>query len=189
MSEGEIALFDKYIKHSKNYLEFGSGGSTIRALLKSRTKVYSVDSDIKWINKLRAYFLIRLMELRRLKFLFVFIGNTSNWGYPINNDQIFLFPNYSAQVFKKVKKEKIDLIFIDGRFRVACVLKSVLECYLNRKLKIIIHDFWVRPCYHIVLNYLIEIERANTIGVFKIMENIDLDSVARDYEIYKFIPE
>ena len=44
MSELEKELFDKKVKQSKVYLEFGMGGSTFRVLEKSKAKIYSIDS-------------------------------------------------------------------------------------------------------------------------------------------------
>ena len=43
MSEREMFLFDKTIRNSKVYLEFGAGGSTLRTLQNSQAKIYSVD--------------------------------------------------------------------------------------------------------------------------------------------------
>jgi hypothetical protein len=54
---------------------------------------------------------------------------------------------------KLSKKEKasIDLVFIDGRFRVACCLK----CYniINNNCVIAFDDFLNRENYHVVLDY------------------------------------
>ena len=59
MSEKEILLFDKTIRNSKVYLEFGTGGSTFRTLLNSSAKIYSVDSDLNWIRSMQRYWLIK----------------------------------------------------------------------------------------------------------------------------------
>jgi predicted O-methyltransferase YrrM len=51
----------------------------------------------------------------------------------------------------KEEQQSIDLVFIDGRFRVACCLK----CYnvIKDDCLIIFDDFLNRPYYHIVLDY------------------------------------
>ena len=77
---------------------------------------------------------------------------------------------------------------IDGRFRVACTLKTISECYKNRDLEILIHDFWDREEYHILLKYLHEVDRADTLGVFVIKTNFDLIAIMKDYDLYKYIP-
>ncbi|MCZ9877131.1 hypothetical protein OFP88_13935 [Brachyspira hyodysenteriae] len=75
---------------------------------------------------------------------------------------------------------------IDGRFRVACVLNTILNC--NKNIKIIIHDFFNREEYHILLNYLDTIEKSNSLGVFKIKENINTDEINKLIEKYKYNP-
>lgn len=67
--------------------------------------------------------------------------------------------NYSEHIKNLEKEEqlKIDLVLIDGRFRVACCLK----CYnvISNDCLIIFDDFLKRPQYNIVLNYFDIIEK------------------------------
>jgi hypothetical protein len=188
MSKAEVELFDRTIINSKAYLEFGMGGSTFRALQKSKAKIYSIDSSRDWIKQMRKYLYIRYMEWGRLKLFHTYIGPTKEWGVPTGDEFRDSFPNYSARIFKLIEKESIDTVLVDGRFRVACTLKTILECHNNASLKILIHDFWNRAQYHIVLKYLIAVSRADTLGVFEIKKDIDLDQVKQDYDNYKFNP-
>ena len=188
MSENEIVLFEKKIKNSKSYLEFGMGGSLLRTILKSKAKIYSVDSSVIWIENMRKYQIVRRLLKKRLFLYHADIGPTMEWGYPIDNHSRELFPNYSANIFSLINKERIDRVLIDGRFRVACTLKTISECYKNRDLEILIHDFWDREEYHILLKYLHEVDRADTLGVFVIKTNFDLIAVMKDYDLYKYIP-
>jgi len=186
MTNSEKALFDKTIKHSRVYLEFGMGGSTFRTLQKSKAKIYSIDSSTDWINFMHGYWIIKTQERKRLKLFYVNIGMTKEWGIPSGNDSRELFPNYSQNIFNLVDKKTVDTVLIDGRFRVACTLKTILECSENDNLHILIHDFWNRDKYHIVLKYLTELERVDTLGLFSIKENVDLNSVLLDYELFKY---
>jgi len=185
MSKNEVRLFDKEIKDSIHYLEFGMGGSTFRALMKSKTKIYSIESSKEWIDLMKKYLFIRLIKRKRLSLFHIDIGTTGKWGYPTNFDSKELFPNFSALPFQLINKSNIDTVLIDGRFRVACTLKTILECNSNKKLKILIHDFH-REKYHIVLKYLDKIDSADTLFVFKLKLGIDLHSVAEDFEKYKY---
>jgi hypothetical protein len=45
MHNDEKELLKKHLSNSKNYLEFGLGGSTIFALLHSETEITSVDTN------------------------------------------------------------------------------------------------------------------------------------------------
>jgi len=74
-------------------------------------------------------------------------------GYPGPNSTQMQHINYSNYLRKLTKSEQksIDLIFIDGRFRVACCLK----CFdiINADCLICFDDFLDRPKYHVVLDY------------------------------------
>ena len=188
MTKDEKSIFSKKIKNSTGLLEFGLGGSTIYALQKSKAKIYTVESSYKWINYVRKFFFIRYYENKRLTIHYIDLGPIGEWGYPESNDHKNLFPNYSSSIFNVIGRNSIDIAIIDGRFRVACVLKIILECHQNNKLEILIHDFWNRKEYHIVLKYLDVIDKVDTLGVFSIKNNVDLKLANMDYMTYKFNP-
>lgn len=191
MTEDERELFVKSISESKEYLEFGSGGSTFIVLKTTKANIISIESDIDWINHMRDNKTIFEEEqFCRLKFVHIDIGEISSMGMPKDKYKLESYPKYSEEIFKildKNKIDKIDTVLIDGRFRVACVLNTILNC--NKNIKIIIHDFFNRDEYHIVLNYLDIIEKANTLGVFKIKENINKNEISNLIEQYKYNPK
>jgi hypothetical protein len=57
-----------------------------------------------------------------------------------------------------------DLYLIDGRFRVACFLETLLHCRPDAV--ILFHDFAPRPNYHIVREFAREVATAATLSVF-----------------------
>lgn len=189
MSDNEKRVFDGAIKESRHYLEFGLGGSTLRAIQKSRAMIYTVESSPEWTNYMRTYAALKYSENRRLRILPVDIGPVRDWGYPESDKFKESFGNYSSSVFQSIDARTIDLALVDGRFRVACVLKTVLECHGNDEIKILIHDFWDRPHYHVVLKYLDVLSRADTLGLFSIKTDVDLEAVAAAYDAYKVTPE
>lgn len=189
MSKNEIELFDNLIQKSQHYLEFGMGGSTIRALIKSKAKVYTVESSHDWIEAMREYRIIRNQEKHRLRVFRVDIGPTREWGHPQSEDHHHLFEGYSSGVFKSINAGELDFILIDGRFRVACVLKTILACHGNERVRIMIHDFWNREEYHRVLEHLDVLDKVDTAGIFSIKKNVDLAAVEADYRIYKTVPD
>ena len=77
----------------------------------------------------------------------------NTWGNPGKNSTTLEKINYSNQIIQLDKsiQEKIDLILIDGRFRVACCLK----CFdiINGNCLIAFDDFICRPEYNVVLDY------------------------------------
>jgi len=188
MTKEEKSLFDSCIGKSDCYLEFGMGGSTIRAIRKSNAKIYSVESSPDWVNYLQTYTVIRKVENKRLFLFPVDIGPITGCGYPESDNDKEALTSYSSQIFESIDPKAIDLVLIDGRFRVACTLKVISECRNNKNLNILIHDFWDRKPYHVVLKYLDTVEKVETMGLFRIKENIDLKLLAEDYEAYKANP-
>jgi len=168
MNKEEKVVFDDLIKQSCHYLEFGLGGSSLRVIQKSEANIYAVESDPEWVNQMRKYVILRYMENKRLHIFPVNIGPTRNWGWPEPENDQNLFEVYSSSIFGSVNRKSIDLVLIDGRFRVACTLKTIISCRENENLKILIHDFWNREHYHIVLKYLDVVKKAGTIGLFTI---------------------
>ena len=169
LSNEEINLLIQYYKKSNQYLEFGSGGSTFLALINSNIKIYSVESDENWLNYLRSYSIVRKNEGERLEFYHINIGKVGKWGYPINSDMKDNYPNYSMSVFNKINSSDIDLVFIDGRFRVACALAVILNC--SNDATMLIHDYTCRENYHVIEEFVDKIEIVDTLAVFKIKSN------------------
>ena len=88
---------------------------------------------------------------------------SNKWGHPGKNANNIQKINYSNHIRKLSKEEQdsIDLVFIDGRFRVACCLK----CYdiIKDTCLIAFDDFLNRQYYHIVLEYFDIIEKQKII--------------------------
>lgn len=189
MTKAEKIMFKKNIENSGSYLEFGMGGSTIYALKNSDAKIYSVESSKEWIKHMREYFYIRNSEKTRLKLFQIDIGETKEWGHPVGEESKEKFPDYSGKIFESLDTQSLDSILVDGRFRVACALKAALECKGNEKLRVMIHDFWNREKYHKVLEYLEECESVDKLVVLKLKNDIDLEQLQKEYDIYKFISD
>ena len=184
MSEIEKAAFDNAVVKSKHYLEVGLGGSTLRALRMSRAAIYAVESSLGWIETMRRYAALRRAEGKRLHIHTVDIGPTGEWGYPTDESKNENFPAYSSSIYQAIDPGKLDLILIDGRFRVACAFNAVLKCHRNKGMKILIHDYTRRPYYAAVCKYMEPIAMSETLGQFVIKPDPDLEEVARDYEAF-----
>lgn len=144
MSAEEKKLFIETVKNPsvRNYLEFGSGGSTFTTLLNSQANVFSVESNLDFIDHLRTWDYIKESEKnKRLIFEHINIGKVGDWGMPLEKEKIELFPNYSELIFKK-HNIRFDCILIDGRFRIACTLNSKLmfSIAVNAKADIFLMD-------------------------------------------------
>lgn len=158
MSNYELKEFC-YLMNPKNvYFEFGSGGSTNIASY-YKVKTYSVESDIKWHEKLKT---------NGITAIYITIDlNVSSSGYPGNNTNINDWKKY-IQSYKK--EYNADIILIDGRFRVACALDIFSK--IRNDTIIIIHDYGYRNQYHIIEKFYIKIKEWDSLAVFVKNPNI-----------------
>lgn len=188
LSDIEKQTICKYLKDSDNYLEFGSGGSTFLALENSNTNVFSVESDQKWLDYLLSYKIINIAQrTQRLKFYPINIGEIRDWGYPINDDLKENYPNYSAEIFEKIDCKSIDTCLIDGRFRVACAIQTIINCPNIKYL--MIHDYTFREYYHIIEEFLDIVDTTDTLVIFVKKSEIKTDKLNKLYEKYKYVKE
>mgnify|MGYP001325936108 CR=1 FL=1 len=187
MTNRELALLQSCLHAAQNYLEFGSGASTIHAShVPTIRHIDSVDSSGKYIDEhLRPNEAISsALSAGRLEFHVVDIGETSKWGYPIDKSKKHLWPTYSNGVFARPSHH--DLVLVDGRFRVACTLSSILST--PDDCRILVHDFWDRPQYHIVSKYLETVDRVDTMGLFRKRPGVDARKLRSLLERYQYLP-
>ena len=181
LTEKERFFFTLLLKKSKKYLEFGMGGSTLLAYMTPNIeKIISIDSDYNWIKKIKNFKNLKNEEGKRIILNYINIGKVRYWGFPISITSNI--SNYSKQIFQKFEND-YDFVFIDGVARVACALQIILNC--KPDIKILFHDFNIRPYYHILYKYLDLIYAIDTFALFSIKDDIDLDEIQKDYEIYK----
>jgi hypothetical protein len=142
-------MFYKYLDNATTYLEYGSGGSTYQASIRNNVKqIISVESDLEWYNKL----INTITNKNHILFKYIEMDTQpNNWGYPGSKSNWHDWFKYSNVICELDIKNNIDLILIDGRFRVACCLK----CFdvINDDCLIIFDDFLNRKPYHVVLDY------------------------------------
>lgn len=142
MTESEQKFFLSQLKSEDNYLEWGSGGSTI-AVLPLVHSVVSIEHDETWWNKI-------VTEIVK------FNCPVPPEYYHIPSDKPRSFPHVKREEFEtyinKVHEldRTYDKVLIDGRARVWCA-KEVRE-HLNPNARVYFHD-WDRPFYHQVIDW------------------------------------
>jgi hypothetical protein len=187
MTLKELDVLHEYIDSSTHYLEFGSGESTIYASKSTNLKtINSVESSINYINEnlINNPVIASALSSNKLCFHIVDIGETVTWGYPKDKTKKHLWPNYALSVFSQSKN--YDLVLVDGRFRVACILNYLLNTPKSSTL--IIHDFWNRSEYHNLLKYLHLKKRVDSLGVFGKAENINTSKIQSLIKKYQYLP-
>ena len=185
MSEDEQRCYQKHLARSESVVEFGLGGSTLLALKQPNiTKFIGVDSDPEWIRRLEEAPEAAACG-RTVKFLHAGIGEVGDWGRPLNAEKIGNWPQYSQAPWGLIGKP--DLVFVDGRFRVSCIMESVLRGRPDTVT--IVHDFWNRPDYHCTLPFLECQERCDTLGVFTAKPGLNREAAAALLEEYRLVPD
>ena len=173
MTESEIALFAKWIPFGGFALEFGCGGSSRFFFEKGVDKLVSVEGDKVWGESLlQDRFLSFFIQKKRFNIYLPFIGpiQPNFYSTPAGHPS-YLWVNYHTAIWELIDGNKLDFILIDGRFRLACALQSILHCH--QKPYILIHDFWNRNQYHPILNFMDVIDKAETSVVLKQKDNLD----------------
>lgn len=182
LSEKEHNLLIQYLKKSTNYLEFGSGGSTVTASLHVKNSVISVDSYSKWQEMvIDECLFINSPILPKMKL--IDLGPVGDWGYPLNKDKKLNWTDYHSKVWEERLAKSADLVFIDGRFRVACFIEALLHCGPNTVF--IIHDF-DRRNYQIIKELAIDIDNTEKLYVFRRCENFNVVRALELLEKYKY---
>lgn len=178
MSQAEQNMLRKYLSHARIYLEFGVGGSTGIAAEQPGLTIIGLDSHPDWIARCKTDPRIaKVNEDNRLTLHHVDIGKVGDWGYPVEPAAAQRWPRYSLDIWKKLGTLSPDFVFIDGRFRVSCLLQTLLN--LPDVGHVLIHDFWDRPHYHGVLDFVDVIDRVGQLGVFKPKADMDLRALGK----------
>ncbi len=157
--DGDDNLFKKYLKNCKIYFEYGVGQSTIWVLENTKCIIISVDTDKYWINKIN---ISKYQE--RIKINWINLGDLENWGRPRTYGYRKDFFNYISNVWKF--NIKADVTLIDGRFRVACFLYSLINAKTDSL--IVFDDYINRPHYHVVEEILKYEQKCGRQVVFRV---------------------
>ena len=181
MTPAEINLFTRYIINCSQYFEYGIGGSTVFTSDNSDAIIRGVDSSQEWINKV-----IKLTDETRAKLSLIDIGPTGEWGNPKGEDHKNLWPGYSSSIFNTDIIP--DFILVDGRFRVACIIQSIIFSIKHKINPIIsLHDC-NRVEYKIACDLLQWIDRVDNIAMYQIEhDKVNLTDLHRIYNDFKFI--
>jgi hypothetical protein len=147
MPAEEAAALRAAYQGSTVILEYGSGGSTVMAAEMAGKTVFSVESDASWLDNMRSYF-DENPPAAKLYLHHGDIGPTRTWGHPLDHDDFRQWPDYPTQIWTLPNFVQPDVVLIDGRFRVACLL-TTLFC-TKAPVTAFVDDYIDRPNYKIV---------------------------------------
>lgn len=165
------------IATSNVYLEYGAGGSTLEALQGTR-HVVSVETDERFLKAVEERASAGLKG--RFHPVVVDIGLTAKWGRPVmmgrTPKRVERWSKYSAAPWEVLRRLKLnpDFILVDGRFRAAAALESLLRLPSASRCLLMLDDFSQRePEYVPVLQFADDIERVGRAVVFRKSRSFD----------------
>lgn len=182
MTAAEVTQFELQLAGLGSLLEFGCGGSTLVAARQVR-RIVSVDSDPAWLGRVQAEVAREVVEFTPFH---ADIGPVGEWGYPTDEDRIRDWPRYHTQIWRGLNGSP-DAVLIDGRFRVACLLQSIIHC--KPDCIFLFHDFRDRPHYHVVLKHADVLARVDTLAVLRAKQLVDGKAVLHDLFDHYLIPD
>jgi hypothetical protein len=185
MSKREVNLFETFVQCSTNFLEFGSGGSTCLAAHSVRASITSVDSSKPWLDNVAKFCADKNLRIKP-HLVHVDVGPLGDWGYPSDPGSRAKWPDYHSSIWTNAMTKEVDLILIDGRFRVACFMQAVLHA--NPDVLIMFHDFRSRTQYHIVREVAREVARTEDLSVFRLVKAGSRETAEKLLLDYQFEP-
>ena len=171
----EAELFERRVANS-TYFEYGAGGTTALASAIARS-VTTVDLSAKWLETVAS----RAPGARRFH---VDLGPLADWSYPATTDRREYWPAYAASL-TRVAAADTDVVFVDGRFRVACALTALLRF---PKATVLVHD-WDQTGYHVLLAHATIVEAAGVLVVLARRQDFDASAAGELLRRYAYYEE
>jgi len=174
MYASEVKLVHKYLRRGvKNYLEWGSGGSSFNFPQYVSGRVVSIEHDKEWCDKVKR-------GLNRTKNIYINSNRvevrcvsvergTGGWGVnsPFEEGSYPVFKEYIDEISKastvtkgrSIEFTKWDFVLIDGRARVDAAIKSL--SFIGNNSVVVLHDSWrTRWKYAEVFDYYNVVEES-----------------------------
>ena len=174
-------------------LEWGSGGSTNYLAWYSR-KLLSIENSAYHCEKIMRMNATKC-NISKNKLVMVCLNEVELYSFGTSNnvDDVIAkkFRSYVEVPTKYLNSvegryNRPDIIFVDGRFRVACILQGAL---LIRGLEfspqagfIVVHDYMNRPHYHVVEKYLVVYAYVESLAVLILKSVVDWESLKQDLD-------
>ena len=179
--ESESDLFIQNLKKCDLYGEYGSGISTIYAVNYLNKQSISVDTDNEWVKKINN----SVFNKSKLNIEHVNLGKISSFGRPENYEYRNEIKDYLNYIWNQDRKP--NFVLIDGRFRVACFLSTLI--YAEKETIICFDDYILRPHYHIVEYFEKPIKKNKRQAFFKVNKNYSQSEIEYYLNKFEFVME
>lgn len=161
------------------FLEYGSGTSTEFVVGHFGCQVRSIETDPEYADK------VRQKVGTEAEIVHIDIGPIGSWGYPLTYSHANMFDSYFDAGFAGGFSP--DVVLIDGRFRIACFLTSLLRTAPGTR--IVFDDYTVRGRYHIVENFVKPNKQNSRQALFITPESIDEAEIRESIQRFAMVPD
>ncbi|MBK0326585.1 hypothetical protein I5535_04690 [Rhodobacteraceae bacterium F11138] len=146
-------LVTRVYERAQAILEYGAGGSTVLAANMAGKHVTTVESDRAWVRRMRRWFQSNPPgDGTTVDVVWANIGDTTDWGHPVNDDSWRRFSNYPLRIWQRDGFRHPDAVLVDGRFRIGCALATVFS--ITRPVTLLFDDYTRHASYRQVEEYL-----------------------------------
>jgi len=80
------------------------------------------------------------------------VGTTGEWGMPESDKRWRAFPKYPLEVWSFEGFQQPDVVLVDGRFRVGCLLATLFRT--QNPVELYFDDYAGRELYHVVETFV-----------------------------------
>lgn len=175
MPDDQIKYYKQVISTCNNYMEFGSGGSTVYASENIKGKGLSFESDYEWYNNVK-----NIVKNNNYQLIYIDIeSEKNNWGYPGKKCNVDKQMLYSTKFKEYISDLNPDVILIDGRYRVSCALQ--IHSFISDNCRVLFDDFLNRSHYHVVLEYYEIVNKVNNMVELRKKKTIIPNGVINKY--------
>ena len=150
--EAEAAWLREAYEGAEVILEYGSGGSTVMAAEIGGKTVFSVESSKKWAKMMRRWFEAHPPDGGHVEIVPIWVGPVKKWGMPIDDSHSNRFPRYPLKIWDHADFRQPDVVLVDGRFRIACVLATLYRT--QKPVTLYFDDYTERTKYHIIEDFI-----------------------------------
>jgi len=170
MPERNVNALAEAMRGAACYLEYGAGGSTVLASEIGVPNIVSIESDRAWRDRVSDK--VAGIGHPGLNIVHVDIGPTKRLGYPRGDAFRPNFRNYPQAGWQRCGEAGLspDLVLIDGRFRLACILAALLNA--KPGCKVLLDDYRHRRHYHRVERFAEPIRMIGRMAEFMVAEDL-----------------
>ena len=178
---GEDDLFFEFASNATAYAEYGCGASTIWIGENTNLPLITVDTSGAWIGHVKS----RIKRIEGVNCLYFNMGAIGDWGRPLGYQVRQNFINYVEGPW--THGQLSDFVLIDGRFRVACFLTTLLRA--NAGTIILFDDYIGRPHFHLVEEFVPIFKVNSRQAAFIVPAKIDRNLIEAQRDKFLFVME